>query len=81
MTESSAIDKRARGLVEQLVQLHTAVNDSAEGGAGAPNLGPQIAVVETTLADYLREHREVLGRLDYWRGHYEELDNLPLESF
>lgn len=81
MSETSAIDKRARGLVDQLVQLHTAANDPAEGEAGAPNLGPQIAAVETTLADYLREHREVLGRLDYWRGHYEELDNSPLESF
>lgn len=71
MTDLSAIDKRARGLVEQLVQLHTARNA----------LGPQITAVETTLADYLQENREVLGRLDHWRGHYEELDNLPLTSF
>lgn len=80
MSETSAIDKRARGLVAQLVQLHTAANDPVTGGDG-PSLGPQIAAVETTLADYLREHREVLGRLDHWRGHYEELDNSPLESF
>ncbi|MGW5924573.1 hypothetical protein ACWFPY_36750 [Nocardia fluminea] len=85
MTESSAIDKRARGLVEQLVQLHTAVNNPAGDGESRPSLGPQITVVETTLADYLREHREVLSRLDYWRGHYEELDEPtlppPTESF
>lgn len=80
MSDTSAIDKRARGLVAQLVQLHTAANDPVTGGDG-PSLGPQIAAVETTLADYLREHREVLGRLDYWRGHYEELDNLPPDTF
>lgn len=80
MTENTAADRvHAHALVlrDTLLDLHTR---AAHPGPAVPGLGAQIASVTTALAEYLADHRDVLGRTDFWHGEYDAMDERRAEA-
>lgn len=80
MTENTAADRvHAHALIlrDTLLDLHTR---AAHPGPAVPDLGAQIASVTVALAEYLTDHRDVLGRTDFWHGEYVEMDQARTAS-
>jgi hypothetical protein len=60
---------QALDLRDSLLDLHAG---AAYPGPTTANLGSRIAGAEDALYEYLTDHRDELGRTDFWHGEYAE---------